>query len=142
MTDDPTEGGDEGRTLTVRVGSADDAFEKLRGRFATLDDGERPEPLYEVVLQHEEDLERLLGHRNVELLRTIAREEPASIRETARLVDRDVRQVHDNLRELERMNLLRFEEDGRARRPVVWYTDLTVELPIDGRTGTTPTADD
>lgn len=41
-----------------------------------------------------------------------------------------MRQVHDNLNELERLNLVRFETDGRAKRPVVWYDDIDVELPI------------
>lgn len=116
--------------LTVRVGTPEDAFDELETRFAALDRGERPDPLLEVVLQNEEDLHRLLRPTTLNLLRTIAREQPASIRETARLVDRDVRQVHDDLRKLERFNLVAFEEEGRAKRPVVWYDDIDVELPI------------
>lgn len=118
------------KVLTVRVATPDDVFDELEERFAALDAGERPDPKYEVVLNQEADLNRLLSATNVELLRTIARETPASIRETARLVDRDVRQVHDNLNELERLNLVRFETDGRAKRPIVWYDDIDVELPI------------
>lgn len=118
------------KVLTVRVATPDDVFDELEERFAALDAGERPDPKYEVVLNQEADLNRLLSATNVELLRTIARETPASIRETARLVDRDVRQVHDNLNELERLNLVRFETDGRAKRPVVWYDDIDIELPI------------
>lgn len=56
--------------------------------------------------------------------------------ETSRLVDRDVRQVHDDLTELERMNLLRFETDGRAKQPIVWYDDIDIEVPIAGEDGT------
>lgn len=123
------------KVLTVRVATPDDVFDELEERFAALDAGERPDPKYEVVLNREADLNRLLSAKNVELLRTIARESPASIRETARLVDRDVRQVHDNLNELERLNLVRFETDGRAKRPVVWYDDIDVELPIAAEDG-------
>jgi predicted transcriptional regulator len=110
-SDDDT---DDRTVLTVRVASSTDAFDELEQRFESLDAGTRPTPLYEIVLQREEDLTRLLNPNNVELLRTIARESPASIRETARLVDRDVRQVHDDLTELARLNLLAFVEDGRA----------------------------
>lgn len=133
MNDDTiTDTGDtpDRKVLTVRVATPDDVFDELEERFAALDAGERPDPKYEVVLDQEADLNRLLSATNVELLRTIARETPASIRETARLVDRDVRQVHDNLNELERLNLVRFETDGRAKRPVVWYDDIDIELPI------------
>jgi predicted transcriptional regulator len=125
----------EHRTLlTVRIATPEDVFDDLEDSFAALDAGERPDEQLEVVLQREEDLARLLRPRNLTLLRTIAREAPASIRETARLVDRDVRQVHDDLTHLAEMNLLRFETDGRAKRPVVWYDDIDVELPItEGR---------
>jgi predicted transcriptional regulator len=118
------------RTLTVRVASPEAAFDELEERFAALDAGDEPEPLYEVVLQREEDLTRLLRPGTIELLRTVAREHPESIRETARLVGRDVHQVHDTVTELARLNLLRLEEEGRRKRPVVWYDDLEIELSI------------
>ncbi|MFB6228854.1 MAG: transcriptional regulator [Halobacteriales archaeon] len=127
---------DDRTVLTVRVARPEAVFDDLAERFAALDAGEVPDPVYEVVLQREEDVTRLLRPANLELLRTIARSEPASIRETARLVDRDIHQVHDDITDLERMNLLRFENEGRAKRPVVWYDDIDVEVPITGDDGT------
>lgn len=123
---------DEGdrRVLTVRVASPDTAFDDLEERFRALDDADRPEPLFEVVLPNEAALNRLLRPQNVELLRTVSRAGPESIRETARLVDRDVRQVHDDLHALAQLNVLRFEDHGNAKQPVVWYDDLEVDLPI------------
>lgn len=129
-------GSSDRRVLTVRVAPPGAVFDGLEERFAALDADEQPTPLYQVVLQRETDINRLLSPKNLELLRTIAREEPGSIRETARLVDRDVRQVHDDLTELERMNLLRFETDGRAKQPIVWYDDIDIEVPIAGEDGT------
>lgn len=134
-TTETTETADEKRTLTVRVGTPEDAFDTLSERFGALDRGERPEPLFEVVLQRERDLQRLLNPRTIRLVRTIARQEPSSIRETARLVERDVHQVHDDLYELEQMNLIDFEQDGRAKRPIVWYDDVEIELPVSNQSG-------
>ncbi len=121
---------DDRTVLTVRVASGEEAFDDLERRFESLETGTRPTPLHEVVLQREADLTQLLNPNTVELLRTIARESPASIRETARLVDRDVRQVHDDLTELARMNLVTLVAEGRAKRPVVWYDDIDIEVPI------------
>ena len=118
------------RTLTVRVGTPDDAFDAAEAQLAALEAGGEPESLYEVVLQREEDLQRVLTATNVQLLQTVAREEPQSIRAAARLVDRDVRQVHDNLSELERRGLVEFEQVGRAKKPTVWYDDISIELPV------------
>jgi predicted transcriptional regulator len=121
---------DATRTLTVRVGSPADAFDGVADRLDALDRGEDPEPLCRVTFQREEDLGRLLSPKNIELLRTIARESPASIRELSRLVERDIRQVHDNLRELDAYGLVEFERNGRAKRPTIWYDDIEIDVPI------------
>lgn len=118
------------RTLTVRVASPSNAFEKVGERFEALDRGEDIDPLYEITFQREEDLQRLLSANNIQLLRSIARESPESIRALARGVGRDIRQVHDNLQELESYGLVEIEDEGRSRRPSVWYDDIEIEVPI------------
>ena len=95
-------------------------------------DAEDVEPYFECTFHDPEQLHRVTRPKNLELLRTIAREEPAGIRETARLVDRDVRQVHRNLNELESLGLIDFEERGPAKRPTVWYDTIEVDLPPFG----------
>ena len=80
---------------------------------------EMPEPLYRVTFQREMDSQRLCSPKNTELLRTIARASPERIPEFARLVDRDIRQVHDNLREHETYGFVALEPIGRAKRPTV-----------------------
>lgn len=132
-------------TIMAKTGPEDDADDRPRVmhvRFRegntdrveqtldALDRGETPEPYFERVYNDPDELHRITRPKNLELLRTIARENPPSIRETARLVERDVRQVHGNLEELEALGLVAFEETGNARRPSVWYDEITVELPL------------
>ena len=64
------------------------------------------------------------------LLRAVAREEPSSIREAARLVDRDVRQVHDDLWNLGQMGLVEFDRGGRSHRPLVEYERIEVGIDV------------
>ncbi len=127
------------RTLHIRYRRGDD--ERLEAAMAALDRGETPEPLLEVVYHDVEDLHRVTRPKNLELLRTIVREEPSGIRETARLVDRDVRQVHRNLTELEELGLIDFEREGRSKRPRVWYDAIEVDLPLRESTTTYDAAD-
>lgn len=77
-------------------------------------------------------LARFLSDRNLELLETITQEQPKSIRETATLVDRDYREVHRNLSELEDLGLIHFEggAPGKAKRPIVEYDDIEVAIPL------------
>jgi predicted transcriptional regulator len=67
-----------------------------------------------------------LDERTYTLLRVIRDESPASIRETARLVGRDKKNVHQELTTLEALGVIRFEEAGRAKKPVFPYDELIV----------------
>lgn len=116
------------RTLYIRFRQGDrDGLEKT---LEAIDHGAQPEPYLENVYHDPADIDRVTRPKHLELLRTIARHEPESIRETARLVDRDVRQVHRNVSELEDLHLIELEEEGRSKRPTVWYDSIEVDLPL------------
>lgn len=123
-----TDPSDTERVLHVRFERSDtDSIEEtLRG----IDAGDDPEPYFECTFHDSDQLHRVTRPNNLELLRTIAREKPAGIREAARLVDRDVSQVHRNLEELEALGLIDFETDGQSKRPRVWYDSIEVDLPL------------
>lgn len=136
-TGSETETDDNLRVMHIRFREGD--TDRVEQTLDALDRGETPEPYFERVYNDPDELHRITYPKNLELLRTVARERPASIRETARLVERDVRQVHENLEEL---GLVAFEETGNARRPSVWYDELTVELPLaDDASGDPDTAE-
>ncbi|MFB6139202.1 MAG: transcriptional regulator [Halosimplex sp.] len=116
------------RVLHIRFERSDS--DRIEEALRALDDGERPDPYFEVTFHDADQLHRVTRPKNLELLRTIAREEPSGIRETARLVERDVRQVHRNLTELEELGLIDFETEGQSKRPTVWYDALEVDLPL------------
>ena len=78
----------------------------------------------------EEAADRLVQPTSLELLSTVAREEPSSIREAARLVDRDVRQVHDDLWNLGQMGLVEFDRGGRSHRPIVGFERVEVRIDV------------
>lgn len=127
------------RILHIRYRSGDD--DRLIEALDALDQGETPEPVFEVVYHNIEDLHQVTRPTNLELLRTIVRQEPSSIRETARMVDRDVRQVHRNLTELEKLGLIDLDQDGRSKRPSTWYDAIEVDLPLGESGSTYDTAD-
>lgn len=124
------------RVMHIRFGSGN--TERVEETLAALDAGEEPDPYLERVYRDVESLHRVTRPKNLELLRTLARERPASIRETARLVGRDVSQVHRNLEELAELDLIAFEDagPGKPKRPTVWYDEIAVELPLTTDDGT------
>lgn len=129
-TDHETAGKSEHRIMHIRFGTGN--TERVEETLAALDRGEEPEPYLERVYRDPETLHRVTRPKNLELLRVLATESPESIRETARLVGRDVRQVHRNLEELEELHLIEVEDNGpgKPKRPSVWYDEIAVELPL------------
>lgn len=118
-------------TLHVTVESTADFFEAAREDLRRLDSGDDVADEHVLSLPDESSLERLLNAKNLELIRTIAREEPASVRELSRLVDRDVKNVSRALGRLESVGLVELEAEGRSKRPTVWYDQVEIDIPID-----------
>lgn len=120
-------------TLHVRIGSSPDRTD-LEATLESLEEGddvEAQEPTLTV-----EDLEtfgRVFRPTNLELLAAIATQDPGSLRELARFVERHPPEVNDNVAELVDYGLVELERNGRAKRPIVRYDEIDVELPIGDR---------
>ena len=78
-----------------------------------------------------DDLVANLTPLRLELIQAIAEQNPTSMREAARLVDRDVSDVHSDLKQLEVLGVLSLEGGGRggAIQPVVPFD--RIEMHID-----------
>lgn len=78
-----------------------------------------------------DDLVDSLTPTRLALIRTIVEHEPESMRAAARLVDRDISDVHADLKQLEVLGVLRLEEGGPggAMQPVVPFD--RIEMHID-----------
>lgn len=118
------------RTLVVTIES-DEAFDdEVRSAIERLQDGEPVHSTHTVSFPSEELLAETLTATTLALLRALSTHEPASIRETARLVERDVKNVHDELTRLETMGIIRFEAVGQAKKPVFPFDELIVNVPF------------
>lgn len=130
-TIDAFDGGPTSRTLLVTVERTERFYERGREAIERL---ERDESIDEPDTFSFPNLEQLFETFNpltMELLGTIADEAPSSIRETARLVERDVKNVHEELTRLERLGIVRFEHDGQSKRPVFPYEEVVIAVPFD-----------
>ncbi len=120
-------------TLTITIGSGDQLEQETINRIRAAEAGEELDDDDPILLfDSYRTLSRFLTDTNLELLETIITEQPESIREAARLVDRDYRDVHRNLNELADLGLIHFDgaEPGKAKRPIVNYDDIEVVIPL------------
>jgi predicted transcriptional regulator len=129
-------------TLIVTVESIAALRQRTADAFDAARSGDAPDTdaPHRLSFETTDQLASVFTPRGIDLLRAIARDEPASIREAARLVDRDIKQVSENLERLEAYGVVEFVEDGRAKRPVVPYDEIDIRLPLrdDGERDTAP----
>lgn len=120
------------QTLVVTVGALDDVEERAQAAIAQAlaDDPPTEEGPRRITFESTDELGRVFSPRAIDLIRTIAREEPESMREAARLVDRDIKDVSRNLARLEEYGVIEYEEDGQSKRPVVPYDDIQIDLGL------------
>lgn len=118
------------KTLKVRVGRREEMYEEARERIQAAERGEEVEERHVLNLESEADLARLVSETNLEILRAIRQHEPESMRAVETLVDRDHKEVHRNLKELEAMGIVEFLDEGRAKRPVVKFDALEIDVPV------------
>lgn len=71
--------------------------------------------------------EQVLTRRRREILRAIKDEQPESVRALARTLDRDKGAVSRDLTRLCKAGVVTYEQDGRAKRPVLAQEHLVVE---------------
>lgn len=117
-------------TLYIRVESTDDFHEDTLSEIEALERDEEPEERNVLGLRDEADLQRLFSEKNLELLRTIRQHNPTSMREAARLVERDVKDVSRNLNELAELNVVEFVQEGRSKHPVVNYDEFDIHVRL------------
>ena len=111
-------------TLKITFRQRDDHRDAARERLRRAEAGESGEAIEQdvrFILNFEEfdDVDRLMRTSNLELIEMIVAHQPESIRDAAGVVDRDYREVHRNLKELESLGVIEFETSGQSKKPIL-----------------------
>jgi predicted transcriptional regulator len=120
----------ESQTLEVRL-DGENQTDELLGDVQAMERGEDVPERHVLVLETEAELHRLLSPANLDLLRAIRQHDPESMRAAADLVDRDFKEVHRNLTELNALNVIDLVKDGKSKRPVVRFDEIDINLSLD-----------
>ncbi len=72
-----------------------------------------------VINSFDDDFLEIFTRKRIQLIREIMNQEPKSIRDLAIKVERDIKNVFEDLRLLHNFNIIDFEVRGRCKVPVV-----------------------
>lgn len=80
---------------------------------------------------------RIFTRKRLEVLKLINEEEPNSIRDLARIADRDIKNVFKDLKLLKEQELIKFKKEGRRKRPTLKHKYIVLsfskKVEEDGR---------
>lgn len=107
------------KTLTIEIRPLEDALGGFRDTFKAVEAGRRVRRRDGISFTSVEAARNLLTPSRLRLLRVIRRQRPGSIYQLAKMLKRDLKNVQDDLRLLERYGLVRMTKGrGAGRRAV------------------------
>ena len=123
------------KTLTVQIKPAEEALKGFRETFKDVEAGRRVRRRDGVYFTSIEAARNLLTPNRLALLRAIRTKRPGSIYELANLVDRDLKNVQDDLRLLEkygvvRMSTRRSRRKREVRVPEALFAQIALKIAI------------
>jgi len=127
-------------TLVVTVKSSSEFHDDVTDGIEALERGDAVDSPPTISFTSYDDLMETLTPRVLDLIEAIHQEGPTSINETARVVERDIKNVHEELSRLAQLGIIFLEEDGQSKRPVVWFNELVINLSFDLATDDTVAA--
>lgn len=123
------------KTLTIQVKSAEAAVEGFRKTFKDVEAGRRVDRREGVYFTSIEAARNLLTPNRLALLRAVRSRRPGSTYELAKMVDRDLKNVQDDLRLLETYGLIRMADGTRSGRrrvrvPQALFDQIELKIAI------------
>jgi len=122
-------------TLRITSKPFEEHKESVLDRAERWEQGE--EVPHVVNFQDASRLQRILTPRRLELVRSLMDEPAESMRNLADRLDRDVRQVHDDLQILTEYRIVHFREESGAKKPHVPYDTVKIEVELTKSFGNT-----
>lgn len=123
------------RTMKIQIKTNAEALEDFGQTFTALETGRRIRRRGGTYFTSIEAVRKLLTPNRLALLRAIRAGHPGSIYELAKLVHRDLKNVQDDLRLLERYELVRMDArrrtgNRRVKVPTAPFDQIAVEIAI------------
>ncbi len=122
------------KKIQVVIQPKEEFRKQLREDFKRIDQGERDLIREESVVFHSiEQFRKVMTNKRIELLKVIRHKKPKSVYELAKLVNRSVDNVNNDVRFLEQLGFIETEKIKKGRHkliPSVDFDKIEIELPI------------
>jgi predicted transcriptional regulator len=118
------------KRIFVGVKPLDDVLKEAGETFEHLAKGKTVKHKRAIYFASLKDLRRVLTERRLEILKTIRDRKPSSVYELARMVDRDLKNVLQDLSYLAELDIVAISETGVKKVPHFDYDRISIEVAV------------
>jgi len=129
---------EEGKTMKVRnikiaIKSDEEIFKEVKEVMEKIECGERVKKHESISFDSIGSMRKVLTEERLRVLRTVKKEQPASVYELAKSLKRDIKNTFNDVQFLARAGLLELKKTKAGREkttPLVNYDKISLEIPI------------
>lgn len=118
------------KRVKIEIRSLDNALKEAGDVFNKLSRGERVQKKTAIYFSNLKEMRKVLTEKRLDLLKAVKDKKPASIYELAKVVNRDIRNVLQDLAYLQELGLVEITETKDKKIPHVEYEKIAFEVAI------------
>ncbi len=118
------------KVLEIRVESLEDSLNRFKEVFNQIVSNKNVKQEEYIAFSSVEEISKVLTPKRLQLLRFIKDNKPYSIREIAKQLNRDYKNVYTDLKLLKELGIIELKEKNGSLVPVVLYDEIDIKVPI------------
>ncbi len=122
------------RNIKIGIKSIDDSLNEFKDYWEKIEKGEKVERKEALYFENIATLRSVLTTERIRLLKSIAEHKPKSIYELSKIVNRDLKNVNDDIKLLSELGLLELKKiktDKERLEPVIEYDKIMIEIDLN-----------
>ena len=122
------------RNIRIGIKSVEESLNEFKDYWKKIENGEKVEKKEALYFESISALRNVLTTKRIELLKAIAKYKPKSIYELSKIVNRDLKNVNEDVKILSELGLLELEKsktDKERIKPIIEYDRIMIEIDLD-----------
>lgn len=121
------------KDIRISIKSKEDLYHEIKEVWKRLEKGASVHRHEGISFENIEAMRKILSEERLRILKTIKKENPKSIYELAKLLNRDIKNTFDDVQFLQKVGLIELKKtkEGREKSvPKVNYDRILLEIPV------------
>ena len=118
------------KKVKITIKSLKESFDEDRKFFADLDKGIFKKHIPEINFESFKIYKKILTPKRLELLKIIRLKKPKTIKDLSEIAQRDFKNIYEDVKMLETLDLLKLKKSDSGLKPMVNYDEIDMDIKI------------